>query len=417
MASVFAVVFGIALAVVLALYWQNRAKWKHSEQDSRDMRQKLDVAEQENRNLLTYKGKYEQLQESEQSLEKRFESIARKTFDQAGKELEERSKKSLGNTVEPLQKHLKDLTESMHKINREASVERNRLENLIGDTLKETNALTHALSTSSKDRGSMGEVALEQLLENLGLRKGEHYEVQMQVRDDEGKALRPDIVISLPDKRRVIIDAKFPLTHWKEYANASKAGDDAAAAQAMSQHVKAIKVQVDEMARRDYPGQVKDTLDFTLMFFFLDASVYSAFEADSQLFQYAWERKVGIISPITLLPTVRIIHNLWKMDEQRGSQKKILDLGKKMLDKFGGLLDSHNDLGRRLQTTQKAYDELDNRLTSGRGSLHSQMDKMQTLGVEGKRALPQADYDAEDTAPEAPNTSAGDPALSEPKAE
>lgn len=346
------------------------------------LQQELERSATENRKLQEIKGRYNQMLENEQKLEERIKNITSTAIDKANKELEERSNKSLGTTVKPIREEMKTLRERMEEINKENSNERTLLQSAIGNTLQTAKDLTQALTKKSKVRGNLGEWMLKNALESLGFKEGHGYVSQEHIKSADGKTQFADCIISLPGGRKIIVDSKFLLNHWHEHINTD---DEAAAAESLKKHADAIKKQVADMAERNYPASVRDALDFTLLFIPLDLAVYRAFEEDDKLFQYAWDKKIGIISPSTLLPTLRIIDNLWEMEKQRGNHQAIVDHAQKMVDKFSGVLDSQKRLGKQIDTVRNTYDTAMKQLSIGQGSLHRQFEQLGKFGISGKK--------------------------------
>lgn len=352
-----------------------------------ELQQQLKSEREANRELQQIKGKFDAVQHMEKKLAEQFRAMTDENIKRANAELEDRSRKTLDGTIAPFREEIKTMRDRMEELNKSSSNERVELRAMIGDALQTTAELTRAFTQKSQTRGSMGEMLLQTSLEKLGWKEGEHFHMQVALKTETGANQYADCVIHLPQKRKIVLDAKFLLNHWQAHTTAESQGDAARAAESLTKHIRAMRAQVDEMQTRDYPSRMQDALDFTLLFIPLDLAVYRAFEEDANLFQYAWDKRIGIISPSTLIPTVRVIDNLWTLEKQRGAHQEIINHARKMYDKFVGVAEGYETLGKHMATAQKTYAATERKL-HGHGGLAGQFKKLEEFGVRGQKRLP-----------------------------
>lgn len=266
--------------------------------------------------------------------------------------------------------------------------------------------LTLALKGEAKTRGNWGEVVLERVLERSGLVRGREYHTQHTMRDEDGVVSRPDIVVHLPDNKHVIIDSKVSLVAYDGYYAAP---DDATRQQAGRQHVEGMRRHVRALGDKNYQaGKDVDSPDFVVMFVPIEPAFALATSIDADLFLDAWERKVVIVTPSTLLALLMTVQSLWQRDKQTRNAIEIAEESGKLHDQFVLVMESLQTLGRELSSAQKAFDETGKRLADGRGNLVGRIKRLQDMGARTKRQLPPelveraADGDEPDDGPAAP---------------
>jgi len=256
--------------------------------------------------------------------------------------------------------------------------------------------LTKALKGDKQIQGTWGEIVLERVLEQSALRKGVEYETQAVFRDRENRFQRPDVIVHLPDGRDVIIDSKVSLVSWEKYV---KCDDQEKQDGFLRLHVRAIKEHVKLLGEKDYGSLAEiNTLDFVLMFLPVEAAFLAAFQADDSLFSEAMSRKVVLVSPTTLLTTLRTIESIWHYEKQSRNAREIAERAAALYDKFCAFTEDMERIGKQMQALQNSYDSAINRLSQGRGNLISRVEKFPKMGVKVKKSIPDSIADRADNA-------------------
>ncbi len=304
--------------------------------------------------------------------------------------------------LKPFRDNLTDFRKRVEDIyseeNRQQGALKNELRNLLElnqRITRETTNLTSALKGQSKVQGDWGEMILERMLESSNLRRGVHYFVQENFKDAEtGANLRPDVVLTLPEGKRIVIDSKVSLT---AYVGLSAAEDDAGRQTFAREHVGSIRKHVSELHAKNYQGSVENSPDFVIMFVPSEPAFMAALGADSSLWSEAYGKKVIISSPTNLFALLRIVDDLWKRDNQSKHALEIARQGGALYDKFVGFVSSLEDVGKGLERAQKSYDQALGQLRDGRGNLITSSEKLRALGARASKKLPSQylDEDAE----------------------
>ena len=349
------------------------------------------LEEQEKRNAERLR----ELDEAKRKMAVEFENLANRILDEKGKKFAEQSHADLAHTLNPLREQLDGFRTKVEEIHRNDTRERGALVEQLRN-LHELNQritteaanLTKALKGDKKAQGNWGELILERVLEESGLRKDHEYEVQGSFRDEEGKLRYPDVIIHLPDDKQLVVDSKVSLIAYTDFVAAE---DDESRAVALKAHVEAVRSHIKGLSDKDYsalPGL--KSLDFVLMFMPIEAAFMAAFEADQKLFSDAFERKIAVVTPTTLLATVRTIESIWRYERQNENAKKIADKAGAVYDKLRGFVEDMERLGNQINTLTGTYDAAMNKLTDGRGNLIRQAEQFVELGVKVKKSLPAA---------------------------
>jgi DNA recombination protein RmuC len=245
--------------------------------------------------------------------------------------------------------------------------------------------LTRALRGSSKAQGSWGELVLERVLEGSGLRRGEEYVVQSSHTREDGTRALPDVIIRLPEGRSLVIDSKVSLVAYEEFAVTESELERAAAGK---RHMDSIRGHIKGLSGKNYQALYSlKSLDFVLLFVPIEPAFMLAVASDRDLFMDAWNRNVLLVSPSTLLFVVRTVAHLWRQEAQSRNAQEIARRGAELYDKFVGFVEDMNSLGNRLKQAQGDYDEAYGKLTSGRGNLVGQAQKLRELGVKPSKSL------------------------------
>jgi DNA recombination protein RmuC len=363
-------------------------------QKNEQLQNRIAKAEVEYRNLQekldTQKKEMEELQKK---FTTEFENIANKILKQNSQEFTSVNEKKIGDILKPLkekiqnfEKKVEDTYQKGLKDQTDLKAELKKLYEINYKISEEANNLTRALKSDTKKQGNWGELVLSRVLERSGLVEGTEYETQTSTRNDEGNIIRPDVVVKLPDNKHIIIDSKVSLTAYEAFVNSD---DDASREKFLKQHINSIKNHVKELSEKSYQNaEIFDTPDFVLLFMPLESAFSAAIQADNSLFGYAWDKKIVIVSPTTLLATLRTISSIWKHEKQTRNALEIAKQGGALYDKFFGLVTDMEKLGNQLNTVRKTYDDAHSKLTSGKGNLIKQVEKLKTLGAKAAKSLP-----------------------------
>lgn len=332
------------------------------------------------------------IDEAKSQLTHQFQVLAQTILDEKTRHFSQHSESALGQLLTPLRERLQAFQVRVEETYDRESKERFSLQREI-QRLAELNVkisddavnLTQALRGNNKLQGIWGERVLEQVLQSSGLRAGEEYLVQASLLTDEGARQQPDIVIRLPDGKQVVIDAKVSLLAFERCATAQ---DEALRQQALRQHVDSIQQHVRTLSAKNYQDLYGlKSLDFVLMFLPVESAFMLAASHDAGLFTRACERNVLLVSPSTLMVTLRTISNLWRQENQSRNALEIARHGAALYDKFVGFVESFEDIGRKLTASQQAYDQARIRLSNGRGNLIRQAERLRNLGVKPSKKL------------------------------
>ncbi|GAB2793256.1 DNA recombination protein RmuC [Halomonas shantousis] len=332
------------------------------------------------------------LEEARDRLSRDFETLAGRIFDERQRAFTAQSRESLETLLKPFREqvgHFQRRVEELHgQEMRERTTLKVQIDHLAAlnrQITEEAASLTRALKGDKKMQGNWGEVMLESVLERSGLRRDQEYRREVAIQAEEGR-LRPDAVIYLPEDKHLIIDAKVSLNAYVGYVNAESDGDRDAALKA---HLQAVRQHVQTLSRRDYqrlPGL--NSPDFVFLFMPVEPAFALAFQHDDTLFQDAFAQDIVIVTPTTLLASLRTVASLWSLERQNENARLIAERAGRLLDKFRGFVDSLDEVGRHLERAQGSYRQAMGRLTSGQGSLVNQAVALQGLGVRMKRELP-----------------------------
>ena len=335
------------------------------------------------------------LQDAEVRLNTQFENLAGKIFDERSKQFTEHNKTSLNHIVTPLREQLGEFKQRIETVydneNKDRISLREEIVSLRRDTAQmnqEALNLTRALKGDKKTQGNWGEMILEKVLEKSGLRKGIEYETQGAFRDEDNKLFKPDVIVRLPEEKDVIVDSKVSLLAYERYCSTE---DDQERITALKQHTEAVREHIKGLSGKDYSGlKGIRTLDFVLLFMPIEAAFIAAFQADERLFTDAFEHKIIVVTPTTLLATLRTIENIWRYERQNENARAIADKAGSVYDKICGFVEDLDKLGKQLSTVHTTYDGVMNKLTHGRGNLINQASSFVELGVKVKKNFPKS---------------------------
>lgn len=346
-------------------------------------------------------GLKEQLAEQKQAmadLQKRltteFENMANRILKERAAELSETSKKDLSAILNPLKDNIAEFKQQVHEAYslemRDKAGLREQLKLLTEQNARisdEANNLTKALKGDVKQQGNWGEIVLERVLEMSGLHIGREFEREAVSKDDNDANKRPDVIVHLPDNKHVVIDSKVSLVAYDRLVNAP---DNAAYETALKEQVASLKKHVNELAAKNYPNLPGlNAPDFVLMFVPIEAMFSVAVDADKNLFAYAWEKKIVIVSPTTLLATLRTIASIWQQENQTKNAFEIARLGGVLYDKMVGFIDDFQKIKRSLDAADKAYNDALGKMSTGKGNMLNTATRIKELGAKAGKTIPQ----------------------------
>ena len=352
------------------------------------------------------KGSLESLLESEKkeisNIRKKFtmefENIASKILKENTKSFSEKNEKSINDLLTPLSKNLKDFKERVNDVYDKESKERFSLANAVKEMRefneqisKDAQNLTNALKSDPKKQGNWGEMVLERILEQSGLTKDREYFVENYLKDENGKYLlnseakkmRPDIIIQYPDTRKVIIDSKVSINAFIRLTEADSKEEEK---EHLKDHLSALRTHIDTLSKRGYE-EYEDSLDHVMMFIPNEPAFMIAMQHDKDLWEYAYKKRILIISPTNIIVALKMVDDLWKREKQGQNTKEIAERGAKLYDKFVGFLENFKSIGKNIALANKAYNNAFGQLAEGRDNLVSQTEKMKALGLSTKKSI------------------------------
>lgn len=342
--------------------------------------------------------KLELLQSAEKQLNQQFENLANRIFETKSENFRKTSTDQLTQLLKPFREQI----DGLHKDVREASKERYTLGKEIERIVTETNALTNALKGDSKRQGDWGELVLERILENSGLRRGEEYEVQSSFTTDDNERLRPDVIVHLPEQRDIVIDSKVSLTAYERYVNGD---DDTERAVQLKAHVQSMRRHIEQLAgkRYDHIAAIR-TLDYTLMWVPIEPAYFAAMQADPALVNLGMEKRVIPICATTLFAVLKTIERIWQYERQTGNVQDIIKRASNLYDKFVNFTEAMDKIGTHLERAQGSYRDARGRLLDGPGNVVRQIEQLREMGLTPKKRLPE-DWVGKAGALEAPDES------------
>lgn len=329
------------------------------------------------------------------TLQTEFQAVASKLLEEKSAKFTEHNKTQVENILHPLRQQLTDFRQRVDLVYKTDGEDRTALKAQIEQLRQlnvritdEAHALTHALKGQSQARGAWGELILERLLESAGLIKDQDYLTQESLTTEDGRRLRPDVILRLPDSRHLVIDSKVSLIAYERAVNAP---DDATRLAATTEHARAVRTHVEQLSAKRYEDTGKlITPDYVLMFVPLEPAFTLALETDRSLYDMAFDRRVILCTAPTLLVTLKTVASLWKQDRQTKNVQAIADRGGALYDKFAGLIDDLEAIGQQLGRTRESYDGAMNKLKTGKGNLLAQVEDLRKLGAKTKKTLPAA---------------------------
>jgi DNA recombination protein RmuC len=355
-----------------------------------------------------YEAQLKLLQEAKVTLGQEFENLANRIFDDKQAKFSTQSKEALEVSLSPLRRDIGDFRKQVETVYDKENADRNKLVGQISELQKQTLqisadavSLANALRGDNKAQGNWGEFVLEKLLEDSGLTKGREYDTQVALKDDSGKRKNPDVIVHLPEGRDIVIDAKVSLVDYERYFHAE---DEDSKQQCLRQHLSSLRAHIKGLSGKDYESlEGVNSLDFVLIFVPVEAAFMLALDQDPDMMRDAYDRGIIVVSPSTLMVTLRTIKNLWRYADQNRNAQLIADKAGALYDQFVLYVEALDDVGRHLDRSKDAWDTARKRLSLGRGNLVRRTQELKKLGAKTKKSMPedldnQADLDEGDDA-------------------
>jgi DNA recombination protein RmuC len=335
------------------------------------------------------------LQEARDQLKMEFQNLANKIFEDKSQKFTDQNRENLEGVLKPMREQLLDFKKKVEDVYDKESKDRISLLNEIIHlkTLNERISedavnLTNALKGQSKTRGSWGEMILERVLEESGLQKGREYEVQAKYASEEGQRRHPDVIVHLPEGKDIVIDSKVSLTAYEKYCTADT---EEKRDKRLKEHIVSIRTHIKGLSEKRYEElEGIKTLDFVLMFLPIEGAFWTAIESEQSLFNEAFDKNIMLVSPSTLLATLRIINNIWRYEDQNKNALIIAKKAGDLYDKFVGFVEALDDVGQKIDKARESYQTARNRLTDGRGNLVRRSLELRQLGVKAQKELPES---------------------------
>lgn len=319
-----------------------------------------------------------------------FRNLANEILEEKSNQFKTANKEIMDSILKPFRDSIGDFRERVEKIYADENQQRGALKNEIRNLqelnkkiTEETNNLTNALRGNSKVQGDWGEMILETILESSNLEKGIHYTTQESIRNADGEQQRPDVILRLPDNKRVIIDSKVSLTAYVNYCECDEADGRK---RLMAEHARSVRKHVDELGSKRYQELV-DSPDFVIMFVPNEPAFLAALQNDSAIWNDAYRKKVIISSPTNLFALLKIVDDLWKRDDQSRNAIEIAEEGAKLYDKFVGFIETLESIGKGINSASASYDKALKQLSEGPGNLVGRTEKLRKLGVKASKTL------------------------------
>ena len=339
----------------------------------------------------------EEKQEEQQKRDAQFMNMAQQVLERSASKLKESNTETMTGITQPLKDAITNMQKAISENQKESAAHSASFREQMLQMMQQTQqlgeraeSLTNVLRRDNKVSGNMGEIILGDLLASQGLTEGTHYEVQARLRDEmgrplkhdeTGKEMQPDVILHYPQGQDAIIDSKVSLVAYEKYVNAESPEEKE---RYLQEHIKSVRSHVNELARKDYSKYIKngrETVDFVIMFVPFESSLQLALANDPTLWREAFEKKVFVTGEQNLLGILHMIHIAWVQNQQAENQEKVFGLAEQLLDRLGDFVQRYNDLGAKIEAVQKAYDNTNNKLVTGRQSVVQKGRELIDLGA------------------------------------
>ncbi len=357
-----------------------------------------------NQDILHYQEKLsnkdKEFAEQRNQLTVEFKNLANDILEEKTKKFTEQNSTRLSEILSPFnekiqgfERKVEDTYQKSLKDQTDLQAELKKLQDLNVKISQEANNLTKALKGDVKKQGNWGEMILEKILERSGLRKGIEYNTQVSMVSEEGRRIQPDVIVSLPDNKHIVIDSKVSLVAYEKLTSSE---DEDLKQQFLKEHILSLRKHVKELSEKNYSQAVGiNSPDFVLMFVPIEASFSLAVQADQEIFNDAWIHRIVIVSPTTLLATLMTIASIWKQENQTKNALEIADEGAKLYDKMIGMIEDFVKIGDQLDRAKDLHTQTMKKAKTGTGNLVNRIEKMKSLGLKTRKHLPEAVKDHE----------------------
>ena len=374
------------------VYGRSMVKNQLSDNLSQLKAEKLVLEEKLSNQESNFEAQLKLVKEAKQSLSQEFENLANRIFDDKQTKFSEQSKQALDMSLSPLRRDIGDFRKQVSSAYEKENADRNQLAGQIGELQKQTMkisseaaSLASALKGDNKQQGNWGEFVLEKLLEDSGLSKGREYETQVALKDEEGKRRNPDVIIRLPEGKDIIIDAKTSLLNYERYFHAE---DEQQRQEFLKNHLNSLRAHIKGLDIKNYEKlETINSLDFVLIFIPVESAFMLALDNDPDIMREAYDRGIILVSPSTLMVTLRTIKNLWRYADQNINAQQIAEKAGALYDLFVLHVEALEDIGKHLDKSKDAYEAAFKRLSTGRGNLVKRSEELKTLGAKTKKAI------------------------------
>jgi len=335
----------------------------------------------------------EEVEKLQEKFTKEFENLANKILDEKSTKFTEQNQKNIKLILSPLQEKIQLFEKKVEENQKESisihSALREQLLNLQSQNLKitqEAENLTKALKGDSKMQGNWGELVLERVLEKSGLEKDREYSIQQNFKREDGSRVMPDVIIHLPDGKKMVVDSKVSLTDYERFVNAP----DEDKPKFLKDHINSLRRHVEQLSAKKYEDLYEmESPDFVLMFVPIEPAFAIAINEDNSLYNKAFEQNIVIVTPSTLLATLRTIDSMWSNEKQQRNAMEIARQAGALYDKFVGFMNDLTQVGKKMDDAKGEYKNAMNKLFDGRGNIITSIEKLRTMGAKAKKALPE----------------------------
>ena len=335
----------------------------------------------------------EEVQKLQEKFTKEFENLANKILEEKSVKFTEQNQKNIKNILSPLQDKIQLFEKKVEDSQKENisihSALKEQLVNLQSQNLKitqEAENLTKALKGDSKMQGNWGELVLERVLEKSGLEKDREYTVQQSFTREDGSRVLPDVIINLPDGKKMVVDSKVSLTHYERYINAEEEDKEPL----LKEHLNSIKRHVDQLSAKKYEDlYAMESPDFVLLFIPIEPAFAIAVNSDNSIYNKAFEQNIVIVTPSTLLATLRTIDSMWNNEKQQRNAIEIARQAGALYDKFEGFTNDLLKVGKKIDEAKGEYKGAMNKLVEGRGNIITSIEKLKKMGAKAKKSIPE----------------------------
>lgn len=368
--------------------------------ENEELTQLLTAEQEQNKTLIVEvatlkeanKNLADQQEENTRRLKEQFENLANDILEQKSRKFTDQNKENLGHLLNPLKEKIENFEKKVEQSNKDSLAWNATLKQQIAHLAElnkqineEARNLTLALKGETKTQGNWGEFILESILEKSGLVKDREYVVQESMTTEEGKRYQPDVVVKLPDDKHVIIDAKVSLVAYERFVNSS---DEEERKQQLNLHVQSVRRHIKQLSDKEYQKlRDKEGLDFVLMFIPVEPAFSLAVQADNEIFLEAFDKNIVIVSPSTLVATLRTIASIWKNEYQSRNAIEIARQSGNLYDKFVGLTNDLLKVGRSMDAAKDTYEEAMNKLSTGKGNLVGRVENLRKLGAKASKSI------------------------------